>query len=69
MFIVNNVLIIGQKEMINGLINAKSRIIKDVQEKNDILSKLKFKCEVWGKIIKYDDAKKHLSSCCPEKIL
>ena len=43
MFIVNNVLIIGQKEMINGLINAKSRIIKDVQEKNDILSKLK-KC-------------------------
>ena len=68
MFIVNNVLIIGQKEMINGLINAKSRIIKDVQEKIDILTKIK-KCEVCGKIIKYDDAKKHLSSCCPEKIL
>ena len=35
--------------------------------KNDILSKLKFKCQACGNIIKYDDAKKHLSSCYPDK--
>ena len=35
--------------------------------KNDILSKLKFKCEECQNIIKYDEAKNHLSSCYPEK--
>ena len=35
--------------------------------KNDILSKLKFKCEACGNIIKYDEAKKHLSTCYPDK--
>ena len=36
--------------------------------KNDILSKLKFKCEACENIIKYDEAKKHLKSCYPDKI-
>ncbi len=31
--------------------------------KNDILSKLKFKCEACGNTFKYDESKKHLKSC------
>ena len=34
--------------------------------KNDILSKLKFKCEACGNIIKYDESKNHLKSCYPD---
>ena len=36
--------------------------------KNEILSKLKFKCEACGNNYKYDEAQKHLNSCYPEQI-
>ena len=35
--------------------------------KNDILSKLKFKCEKCENIIEYDNAKKHFESCKMDK--
>ena len=36
--------------------------------KNEILSKLKFKCEKCGNNYKYDEAHKHLNSCYPGQI-
>ena len=33
--------------------------------KNDILSKLKFRCVGCGEEIEYDNAEKHHESCCP----
>ena len=35
--------------------------------KNDILSKLNFKCVGCGKEIPYDQAESHHNSCCPDK--
>ena len=37
--------------------------------KNEILSKLKFKCTKCEEEINYDDAKKHHDACCPNKNL
>ena len=36
--------------------------------KNDILSKLKFKCKGCDNPIPYDNIRKHYSECCPDKI-
>ncbi len=36
--------------------------------KNEILTKLHFKCEECGNLIKYDEAQKHHNSCSPDKI-
>ena len=36
--------------------------------KNDILSKLKFKCKGCEQPIEYDNIRKHYSKCCPDKI-
>ena len=36
--------------------------------KNDILSKLKFKCKGCDNPIEYDNVRKHYSTCCPDKI-
>ena len=36
--------------------------------KNEILSKLKFKCETCGNNYKYEEAQKHLNSCYPGQI-
>jgi hypothetical protein len=37
--------------------------------KNDILSKLKFRCVGCGNEIPYDEAEKHHGSCCPDKTI
>lgn len=36
--------------------------------KNEILSKIKVKCENCGNPIQYDNVLRHYKSCCPEKI-
>ena len=36
--------------------------------KNDILSKLLFKCKGCDNPIEYDNVRKHYSTCCPDKI-